>query len=106
MAIRVKDAFVPSTRTLWVIGIFADRVEQRLEHAKHEWLSILRQEQHMTSALFSYFMGIFRKTAGVSEVHNRAGFYSMSIAAADDELIPPVRQIHNCLVLLPATQST
>jgi len=105
VAVGMKHAIVPATRAERVVGVLPDGVQERLKHAKREWLRVLRHKKDVAATPLPHLVDELGEGPGVREVHDRAGFGAVPVAAADDELIPSLREVQHGLIFLPATQT-
>jgi len=101
----MEGPFIPATGPLREIGVVANDIEQGLGDPHFVGLGVLRLEQHLAAPVSANLVDKLGEAFCVGQVHHGAGLAAVAVTTGDDELVPALGQLQDCLILFPAAQA-
>ncbi len=102
----VEDPFVPEARAFGEFGMLADDVKKGEKHADCKGFRVLGHEEDMRAALVADFVDEFGEAAGVREIEDGVRFSTVTIPAADDDLVPAFGELQGGTVFVRGADAT
>ena len=86
----MKHALIPLPRAAGIIRVFADYIEQGLQHPQRQRFPVLRHEEDMTDPFIAHLVDELGEAFGVGEVQRSIRFAAVAVPAGYEQLVAAV----------------
>jgi len=93
--VGMKHALIPLPAAARIIGVFADCIQQCLQHAQRPGFGVLRHEQDMTNPFLAHLVDKLGEARRFGQVQRGIRFAAMAVPARYQKLVAAGRQVRD-----------